>query len=83
MTQLKPLKDRVLVQPKAVNNLTPGGLHIPEQAKERPVQGTVLAVGPGCVTPTGQVIPMTVVVGDTVMYGARMQVKKSSLMVKN
>ncbi len=61
---IKPLADRVLVEPKAAEEKTASGLFIPETAKEKPLQGTVVAVGAG----TSEVT-MEVKVGDTVLYG--------------
>ena len=61
---IKPLADRVLVEPKAAETKTAGGLIIPDNAKEKPHEGTVLAVGPG-----KKDEPMAVKVGDKVLYG--------------
>ncbi len=61
---IKPLSDRVLVEPKAAETQTASGLYIPDNAKERPLQGTVVAVGPG-----SSDVTMEVSVGDTVLYG--------------
>ena len=62
--KIKPLADRVLVQPSSAEEKTSGGLIIPDTAKEKPQQGTVVAVGPGT---TDQ--KMTVKVGEVVLYG--------------
>jgi len=61
---LKPLADRVLVQPSAAEEKTAGGIIIPDTAKEKPQRGKVVAVGAG-----KKDEPMTVKVGDTVLYG--------------
>ncbi len=61
---IKPLADRVLVQPAAAEEKTAGGIIIPDTAKEKPQKGTVVAVGPG-----KKDEPMTVNVGDSVLYG--------------
>lgn len=61
---IKPLQDRVLIEPKEAETKTAGGLYIPDTAKEKPQQGTVIAAGPG---KTDE--PMEVKVGDTVLYG--------------
>jgi chaperonin GroES len=61
---IKPLADRVLVQPAAAEEKTASGLYIPDTAKEKPQKGTVVAVGNG-----KKDEPMTVKVGDTVLYG--------------
>lgn len=61
---IKPLADRVLVEPAAAEQKTAGGIIIPDTAKEKPQKGTIVAVGPG-----KKDEPMTVAVGDTVLYG--------------
>lgn len=61
---VKPLADRVLVEPLAAEQKTAGGIIIPDTAKEKPQKGTVVAVGEG-----KKEEPMTVKVGDTVLYG--------------
>ena len=61
---IKPLADRVLVEAAAAEDKTAGGLFIPDTAKEKPQKGTVVAVGPG-----KKDEPMTVKVGDLVLYG--------------
>ena len=61
---IKPLADRVLVQPAAAEEKTASGLYIPDTAKEKPQKGTVIAVGNG-----KKDEPLTVKVGDTVLYG--------------
>ena len=66
---LKPLDDRIVVKPNEAEERTASGLVIPDTAKEKPQQGRVLAVGPGRRTEsTGQLIPLDVEVGDTVVY---------------
>ncbi|MBR1573267.1 MAG: co-chaperone GroES [Bacteroidales bacterium] len=61
---IKPLADRVLIEPKEAETRTASGLYIPDTAKEKPQQGTVVAAGPG-----KKDEPMEVKVGDTVLYG--------------
>lgn len=61
---IKPLADRVLIEPKAAEEKTASGLFIPETAKEKPLAGKVVAVGPGTTDVT-----MEVKVGDQVLYG--------------
>lgn len=61
---IKPLADRVLVEPAAAEEKTAGGIYIPDTAKEKPQRGTVVAVGPGTKDE-----PTTVKAGDTVLYG--------------
>ena len=60
----KPLSDRVLIEPLAAETTTASGIIIPDTAKEKPQEGTVIAVGPGKVDE-----PTTVKVGDKVLYG--------------
>ncbi len=62
--KLRPLADRVVVEPAEAEEKTAGGIIIPDTAKEKPQKGTVVAVGPG-----KKDEPMTVKVGDTVLYG--------------
>jgi len=68
MASIKPLGDRVLVQADAAEEVTSSGLYIPDTAKEKPQQGTVIAVGAGKVE-NGNKIDMTVKKGDKVLYG--------------
>ena len=66
---LQPLEDRIVVRPSEGEEKTASGLVIPDTAKEKPQQGEVLAVGPGRRSEqTGEIIPMDVKVGDTVVY---------------
>ena len=61
---IKPLADRVLIEPKEAEMKTASGIYIPDSAKEKPQQGAVIAVGPG-----KKDEPMEVKVGDVVLYG--------------
>jgi chaperonin GroES len=65
---VKPLEDRIVVEPSEAETTTVSGLVIPDTAKEKPQQGKVLAVGPGRTTDEGKVVAMAVKVGDTVLY---------------
>ncbi|HEX6384424.1 MAG TPA: co-chaperone GroES [Anaerolineae bacterium] len=65
---LKPLGDRLVVEPKEREETTPSGLVLPETAKEKPQEGEVLAVGPGRLDDDGKRIKMDVSVGDRVLY---------------
>ena len=66
---LQPLEDRIIVKPGEAEETTISGLVIPDTAKEKPQQGEVLAVGPGRRSDqTGELIPVDVKVGDTVVY---------------
>lgn len=67
--KIRPLHDRVLLKRKSEEERTAGGLYIPDSAKERANQATVIAVGKGRVLPDGQVAPLTVKAGDTVLFG--------------
>lgn len=66
---LKPLADRVVVKPSAAEEKTKGGIIVPDTAKEKPVWGEVIAVGPGKTSDEGKVIALEVKVGDRVLYG--------------
>jgi chaperonin GroES len=66
--QLKPLGARVVVEPNEQEEITAGGIVLPETAKEKPQKGTVTAVGPGDRDDNGKRIPMDVGVGDTVLF---------------
>jgi len=65
----RPLHDRVLIRPLDESEKTAGGIIIPDTAKEKPMQGKILAVGPGARDEQGKVAPMDVKVGDKVLYG--------------
>jgi chaperonin GroES len=65
---LKPLADRLVVEPIEQEEVTAGGIILPETAKEKPQQGKVLAAGPGRTDEDGKRIPMDVKVGDKVLY---------------
>ena len=77
---IKPLADRVLVEPAAAEEKTAGGIYIPDTAKEKPQRGTVIAVGPG-----KKDEPTTVKSGDTVLYGkysgTELQVEGKDLLI--
>jgi chaperonin GroES len=66
---LKPLADRVVVKPSAAEERTKGGIIVPDTAKEKPVWGTVIALGPGKISDEGKLIAPEVKVGDSVLYG--------------
>jgi chaperonin GroES len=67
-TNIRPLEDRILVRPEEGQETTISGIVIPDTAKEKPQEGTVLAIGPGKRSDTGDLIPMDVKEGDRVMY---------------
>ena len=67
---LKPLGDRIVIEVVEENEQkTKGGLYIPDTAKEKPQEGTVVAVGKGKVSDDGKVLPMDVKKGDKILYG--------------
>lgn len=66
---LQPLHDRIIVEAAAKEQTTAGGIILPDTAQEKPQRGTVLAVGPGKRLDSGQLAPVDVKVGETVMYG--------------
>ena len=67
--ELRPLHDRVVVRRIEEESRTPGGVIIPDTAKEKPMQGEVVAVGPGARDESGKRIPPDVKEGDTVLFG--------------
>lgn len=81
---LKPLGDRVLVRPEETDEALPSGLVIPDTAKEKPQEGTVLAVGPGGFV-DGQRVPMDVKEGDRVIFskygGTEVRVEGEDLLI--
>ncbi|MGH2786286.1 MAG: co-chaperone GroES [Actinomycetota bacterium] len=84
-TAIKPLEDRILVRPEEGEETTASGIVIPDTAKEKPQEGTVLAVGPGKRSDTGDLIPMEVKAGDQVIYskygGTEIKVEGEDLLI--
>jgi chaperonin GroES len=68
MTKLKPLGDRLVVEPIEQEDTTSGGILLPETAKEKPQEGRVIAAGPGKLDDSGKRVKMEVKVGDRVLY---------------
>ncbi len=66
---LTPLHDRVLVRPSKPEEVSSGGIIIPDTAKEKPMQGEIIAAGPGKINDDGKVSVLQVKVGDSVLYG--------------
>lgn len=66
--KLQPLGDRVVVQPSQEEEVTKGGIILPDTAKEKPQRGVIIAVGPGRLDEEGKRIPMEVKKGDKVIY---------------
>ena len=67
--KIRPLHDRVVVRRKEEETTSPGGIVLPDSATEKPVQGEVIAAGNGKILESGQVRPLDVKVGDTVLFG--------------
>ena len=85
---LQPLEDRIVVRSNEAESTTASGLVIPDTAQEKPQQGEVLAVGPGRRSDqTGEIIPIDVAVGDTVVYskygGTEIAVEGEDLLILN
>jgi len=67
--KLRPLDDRVVVEPKEAEERTAGGIVLPDTAKEKPQRGTVVSVGPGKLLDSGERGTLSVAIGDEVIYG--------------
>ena len=82
---VKPLEDRILVKPTEAETMTDSGLYLPESAKEKPMTGKVVAVGPGKLLDNGERVKPSVSKGDTVVYGkyagTEIEIKKVSHLV--
>ncbi len=83
--KLKPLADRVLVRPIEREEVTKGGIVLPDTAKEKPQEGEVLAVGDGRLSEDGKRIPLDVKVGDIVIYakygGTEIKIEDEELII--
>ena len=83
--KLEPLADRLVVRPIEKEEVTKGGIVLPDTAKEKPQEGEVLAVGPGRMSDDGKRIPMDVAKGDIVVYakygGTEIKVEEEELMI--
>ena len=66
---VKPLEDRILIKPVEAESRTESGIYLPETAKEKPMQGKVVAMGPGRMLDNGERVKPAVKKGDTVVYG--------------
>ena len=66
---LKPLADRVVVKPAEAEEVSKGGIILPDTAKEKPQQGEIMAVGPGKIADSGELIKPQIKKGDKVLYG--------------
>ena len=67
--KIKPLGDRVIVKAKEAEETTKGGIILPDTAKEKPMEGEVIAIGSGTRLEDGKVIPLDVKVGDRILFG--------------
>ncbi len=67
--KIKPLGDRVLVEVLEAEEITKGGIVLPDSAKEKPQQAKIVAVGKGSISDDGKVVPLEVKVGEVVLYG--------------
>jgi len=85
VVKLKPMADRVLVKPIAREEVTKGGIVLPDTAKEKPQEGKVLAVGDGRLSEDGKRIPLDVKVGDVVIYakygGTEIKIEDEELII--
>lgn len=68
-TKIRPLDDRVVIEPTEAEEKTSGGIVLPDSAKEKPQRGTVIAAGPGKLLDNGDRATLSVVIGDEVIYG--------------
>lgn len=66
---LKPLGDRIIVKAVSAEEMTAGGIVLPDSVQEKPQEGDVVAIGPGTQLSTGKKVPMDVAIGDRVIYG--------------
>jgi chaperonin GroES len=84
-TKLRPLGDRVVIQPTPREEMTKSGIVLPDTAKEKPQEGKVIAAGPGRLTDEGKREPMDVKEGDTVLYakyaGTEFKVEGDELLI--
>ena len=82
---VKPLEDRVLVRPVDAEEKTASGIYLPESAKEKPMQGTVVAMGPGKMLDNGERVEPSIKNGDTVVYskyaGTEVEIKNETHLI--
>ncbi len=83
--KLQPLGDRLVVKPMEREEKTKTGIYLPDTAKEKPVEGKVIAAGPGRLTEDGKRIPMDIKVGDIVIYakygGTEIKIEDEELII--
>ena len=84
-SNLRPLGDRIVVRPEAKEEVTRSGIVLPDTAKEKPQEGTIVAIGPGRVLDSGQRLAMEVKEGDKVLYakyaGSEVKVDGEELLI--
>jgi chaperonin GroES len=84
-TKLRPLGDRVVIEPTPREEMTKSGIVLPDTAKEKPQEGTILAVGPGAFDNDGKRVPIDVKTGDKVLYakyaGTEFKVEGDELLI--
>ena len=82
---VKPLEDRILIKPLEAETKTESGIFLPESAKEKPMQGKVVATGPGRMLDNGERVKPSVKKGDTVVYGkyagTEIEIKKNAHLI--
>lgn len=87
MPKIKPLGDRVVVLPTEREEMTRGGIVLPDTAKEKPQEGKVIAVGPGRLTDKGKLIPNEIKEGDSVLYakysGTEIRLEETDYLILN
>ena len=66
--QIRPMADRIIVKRNTGADITPGGIHVPDDAKEKPLEGEVISVGPGKRREDGKIHPLDIKAGDTVLF---------------
>ena len=85
MAKLRPLADRVVVKPIEREEVTKGGIVLPDTAKEKPQEGEIIAIGPGRLSEDGKRMPMDVKVGDRVIYakygGTEIKIEDEELII--
>lgn len=85
--KIQPLADRIIIRPIEREEVTKGGIVLPDTIKERPVEGEVLAVGPGKLADDGKRVPMDIKVGDVIIYtkygGTEIKVDDEELIILN
>jgi chaperonin GroES len=84
-TKLRPLGDRVVIEPTPREEMTKSGIVLPDTAKEKPQEGSVIAVGPGAFDNDGKRVPIDVKVGDKVLYakyaGTEFKIDEEDLLI--